>query len=215
MPPRPSTTEGRDEVAAKGIAPRDEARGATKVRGAAGGVGWDAPREGRDRARLAAVLAHVPGPAFILGEEGGIVMANQRGWEHLSTKPDAFEALRRAKRDRAGAATAAASAGTTLTGKRMTLSPIAHPEGPEVLAIVADEGDGLPARLAACTRVWSLTKRQAETLALAARGESNKEIAAKLGCTEATVEIHMTRIFEKSGARNRATVIAAVWCATA
>lgn len=155
----------------------------------------------RYRARLAAVLAHVPGPAFILGEDGGIVLANQRGWEHLSAEPDAFEALSRARRGGSGNA----------EGKRITIAPIPHPASAEVLAIVAEEGDGLAVRLAACTRQWGLTRRQAETLALAARGESNKEIAAKLGCTEATVEIHMTRIFEKSGVRTRAAAIARVW----
>lgn len=160
--------------------------------GAKGPVDAPTSSESRDRSRLAAALAHVPAPAFILSEEGGIVIANQRGWEHLSAQPEAFEALSHAKK--IGAATATRAGSGAGARKRITLTPIAHPEGSETLAIFAEDGDALPARLAACTRAWGLTKRQSETLALVARGESNKEVASKLGCTEATVEIHMTRV---------------------
>jgi len=49
-----------------------------------------------------------------------------------------------------------------------------------------------------------LTGRQREILQLVAEGGSTKEIAAKLRITERTVKFHVTAIFNKLGAENRA-----------
>lgn len=53
-----------------------------------------------------------------------------------------------------------------------------------------------------------LTTREREVLRLLAAGESNKEIAAKLGITERTAKFHVTSIFTKLGAENRARAVA-------
>lgn len=48
-----------------------------------------------------------------------------------------------------------------------------------------------------------LTEREREILECVASGESNKEIAARLGLSEKTVKHHMTNIFQKLQVRNR------------
>ncbi len=53
-----------------------------------------------------------------------------------------------------------------------------------------------------------LTPRQREVLKLVAAGRSNKEIAAMLNISERTVKFHVTAIFNKLGADNRAQAVA-------
>jgi DNA-binding CsgD family transcriptional regulator len=47
---------------------------------------------------------------------------------------------------------------------------------------------------------WHLTRRQAQVLDLVARGYTNALIADSLGIGEATVEFHLSAIFDKAGA---------------
>jgi DNA-binding NarL/FixJ family response regulator len=73
-------------------------------------------------------------------------------------------------------------------------------------------GDGqqtagaVPPRLAAA--VATLTAREREVLEQLRGGLSNKEIARRLGCSDATVKVHVKAILRKLGAPGRATVIA-------
>ncbi|MBI3965916.1 MAG: response regulator transcription factor [Chloroflexi bacterium] len=54
----------------------------------------------------------------------------------------------------------------------------------------------------------SLTPREREVLRLVAAGQSNKQIARALTITERTVKHHLTSIFTKLGADNRAQAVA-------
>ena len=53
-----------------------------------------------------------------------------------------------------------------------------------------------------------LTAREREVLRLVSTGNSNKEIAKKLRISERTAKFHVTSIFNKLGAENRAQAVA-------
>jgi DNA-binding NarL/FixJ family response regulator len=53
-----------------------------------------------------------------------------------------------------------------------------------------------------------ISSRELEVLRMIAGGKSNKEIAAQLGIVEGTVKAHMTNIFTKLGAADRAQAMA-------
>jgi two-component system nitrate/nitrite response regulator NarL len=59
------------------------------------------------------------------------------------------------------------------------------------------------------SKVDSLTQRELQNLKLIANGKSNKEIANKLGITEATVKVHVKNLLKKLGLKSR--VEAALW----
>ncbi|MEU7886525.1 response regulator transcription factor [Microbispora bryophytorum] len=70
---------------------------------------------------------------------------------------------------------------------------------------------GITARLVARVRApanHSLSSREREVLRLVAEGSSNREIAAALFVSEATVKTHLTHIFGKLGAKDRAAAVA-------
>ena len=57
--------------------------------------------------------------------------------------------------------------------------------------------------------VDSLSQREVEVLGLIARGCSNREAAARLFISEATVKTHLLHIYAKLGVKDRAAAVAA------
>jgi DNA-binding NarL/FixJ family response regulator len=73
-----------------------------------------------------------------------------------------------------------------------------------LLAATAARG---PQAAAAAPPPDGLTQREAEILGLIARGMTNPEIAAQLFLSNHTIKTHISRIFAKTGSRDRAAAI--------
>lgn len=56
-----------------------------------------------------------------------------------------------------------------------------------------------------------LSEREQEVLRQTATGLANKEVAARLSISEATVKVHLTHIFQKLGVRGRGELVAAYY----
>ncbi|HEX2881293.1 MAG TPA: helix-turn-helix transcriptional regulator [Polyangiaceae bacterium] len=65
----------------------------------------------------------------------------------------------------------------------------------------------LDERLFRVAQRYTLTARESEVLLRLATGLSNKEIAADLGCSRRTVEVHVTNILKKSGCSSRLELV--------
>ncbi|MFJ6353056.1 LuxR C-terminal-related transcriptional regulator [Streptomyces sp. NPDC092046] len=57
----------------------------------------------------------------------------------------------------------------------------------------------------------TLSAREHEVLELVAKGTSNREIAAELFISEATVKTHLTHVYAKLGAKDRAAAVAVAY----
>ncbi|MEV4223182.1 response regulator transcription factor [Nonomuraea sp. NPDC049725] len=56
-----------------------------------------------------------------------------------------------------------------------------------------------------------LSRRELEVLALIARGATNRDVAARLFVTEATVKTHLLHVYAKLGVNDRAAAVAAAY----
>lgn len=66
-------------------------------------------------------------------------------------------------------------------------------------------------RTPGAARHEALSAREREVLELVSKGTSNREIAAELFISEATVKTHLTHIFAKLGAKDRAAAVAVAY----
>ena len=87
-------------------------------------------------------------------------------------------------------------------------------EREQLLGAIAAAFEGEQRRAASSARetemrakLASLTQREHEVLGLAARGLHAKEIAAELGISPRTVEVHKARVMSKLGVRNVAELV--------
>ena len=87
----------------------------------------------------------------------------------------------------------------TLVGRLLTA---AAPDGHDVLLFEERRRDD--GRALAALAALGLSARQAEVLALAARGCTNAEIAARMGISPRTVQKHLEHVFDRLGVRTRA-----------
>jgi len=79
---------------------------------------------------------------------------------------------------------------------------------PEVAGrLIAGQRRLLPGDPSEAKVIATLTEREREVLVLMAKGCLNSEIAALLGVGEATVKTHVSNLFGKLGARDRAAAI--------
>jgi DNA-binding NarL/FixJ family response regulator len=144
-------------------------------------------------AALGAALEAIAAPAFVVKMPCTVLHSNTRG-----------RALLRAERERVLAALRSAAQ------PRVARFPVKGMVDHHVVVLPDVEGD-VRARLAAVASRWGLTPRQSAVLALVAQGEPNRTAAAHLGCSEKTVELHVSALLAKTRCTNRAQLVACFW----
>ena len=72
-------------------------------------------------------------------------------------------------------------------------------------------GRAFEARLADAGTRWALTPRHTSIVTLLARGDSNKDIAGKLGLSSGTIEVYITEIFRRARVESRLQLVAKLW----
>jgi DNA-binding CsgD family transcriptional regulator len=135
--------------------------------------------------------------AWVVSASGRVVHANSAGRVRLERgEAELMEQLRRGAR------------GIPCSGP-LTLTPLRTPGLPShYLAIDTGTASSAAARVQALSARWSLTARESEVLTHIVQGETNKTIAARLGCAERTVEVHVTHLLSKAQVESRSALIA-------
>ena len=88
---------------------------------------------------------------------------------------------------------------------------VANNHGFAHLVVARPASAGIRGRLPQAEREWALTVRQRQVLVEIAAGNSNKSIAATLGVSVRTVEVHLTALFTKAGVTSRAELLVKLW----
>jgi DNA-binding NarL/FixJ family response regulator len=146
-------------------------------------------------AALGAALEAIPSPAFVLRHPSAILHANARGRSLLATEYERVMSLVRAGNP---------------APRGSTHFPIdAAPE--HDIVVLHDLARDAQARLGAVARRWGLTPRQAAVLELVAQGDSNRAVSTRLGCSEKTVELHVSALLAKTQCTSRAQLVASFW----
>ena len=139
------------------------------------------------------LAAEHPGVAIVIlttyADDASVLHALQAGARSYLTKD--------ADRTDIARALHAAAGGLAVLGPQVQAAMLAAatPPGPE------------PAAPAPAPPPDGLTQREAEILGLIAHGLTNPEIAARLFLSNHTVKTHISRIFAKTGSRDRAAAI--------
>ncbi len=176
-----------------------------------------------------AVLSGVMGaPALLFDEAGRLIWLTDEARVRFAHEElpvgGAYTILRSAAVDELGAMVRAGLRApstqpfrTTRSGEQVILRRLDPRLGPPLFLVTwarPAAGGGIPdamPRAKGLAARFGLTPRQTSVVARVARGCSNKEIAAELGCAEVTVEFHVTALLEKMGSRNRAELVARFW----
>ena len=144
-------------------------------------------------AALGAALGLVPAPVFVVDDELRIVKTNEPGRQLLKEHPEETRAALFSR----------------ISGH---VEPLATPlsrvggRGHFLIALPLD-GPALQASVTALRLQHQLTPRQTEVLALVVQGQANRDIAAALGCSLRTVEIHLSAVFRKTGQASRTKLV--------
>ena len=144
---------------------------------------------------LTAALEAIPSPAFLVRQPASVIQANARGRSLLALDEDHVKSLLN-------------SAAPPPRGPaRFDLQ--AAPD--HQVVVVHDLEQDARARLVGVTRRWGLTPRQAAVLELVAQGDSNRAVAARLGCSEKTIELHVSALLAKTRCSSRSQLVASFW----
>lgn len=146
-------------------------------------------------AALDAALAALAAPAFVVRSPGTVLRANARGAALLAAEPARVLA---ALRD--------GTARGPLAPVRYDIQGATH-----FVAVLPDIEDQAARRAPALAARWGLTPRQTGVLALVAEGDTNRSIAHRLGCSEKTIELHVSALLAKTRCVSRSQLVAAFW----
>jgi DNA-binding CsgD family transcriptional regulator len=151
---------------------------------------------------LAQVLELVGGPAFVVagGTKGGrIVLLNSAGQTVLAEEPSLTSTI------------VGAARGVRSSRVRSVTAIGAPGVSRHHVVVIGDTRTNVDARLRLAVRDVGLTQTEANVLACVVRGDPNKDIATKLGCSARTVEVHVANILDKTRVESRARLIAWFW----
>jgi ATP/maltotriose-dependent transcriptional regulator MalT len=126
-------------------------------------------------------------------------VAGQPYWEAYARLREAEAAARAGRREQAARAMAA---GQALARELPSAPLLSLAEDIARRARLTDRA-APPAQAATAPARFDLTSREAEVFALLTKGASNRQIARALFISERTVAVHVSRIFDKLGVRNR------------
>jgi DNA-binding CsgD family transcriptional regulator len=150
---------------------------------------------------LEAALEALERPAFIVGPRKTIDFGNKRGSSLL-------------ERDARGVLASIDESAATPSAGAFAITRLAVPGSPTyLLAIQRETSPGIGSRVSEAQRRWGLTARQTHVLELMLTGVTNKDIARQSGCSEVTVEKHITELYRRSGSRSRADLLCRVLAA--
>jgi DNA-binding NarL/FixJ family response regulator len=145
------------------------------------------------------LAAEHPGVAIVIlttyADDTSVLQALQAGARSYLTKDADRKDIARALQ--------AAAGGLAVLGPQVHAALLAA-AAPAMGAAAAPSG---PERAAVAPPPDGLTQREAEILGLIARGLTNPEIAARLFLSNHTIKTHISRIFAKTGSRDRAAAI--------
>ncbi|MBN1210560.1 MAG: helix-turn-helix transcriptional regulator [Myxococcaceae bacterium] len=146
---------------------------------------------------LEAALEALGQPAYVVSSKGRVVYANSAGRAQAERAPRHLtEAVQRHAQGEPPPTE------TQLTPLRVRGLP------PHYLVVNRSAEAQASARVHVLAARWGLTGREAEVLEHIIQGTSNKAIAARLGCAERTVEVHVTHVLSKAEVESRSALIA-------
>ncbi len=146
---------------------------------------------------LEAALEALGQPAYVVSSKGRVAYANSAGRAQLEqVAPSLVEAVRRHAQ---GEALPSGTSVTLLQVRGLC---------PHYLVVDRSVEAQTGAKVHMLATRWGLTGREAEVLEHIIQGTSNKVIAARLGCAERTVEVHVTHVLNKADAESRSALIA-------
>lgn len=156
---------------------------------------------------LVQAIEYIPVPAFVVSMAGVVLASNASGHRWLAGRPERSRTLTHPR-----GPNPKQFAVTMSTDRRpgyylAVLRPVQARLARRELALGDDTSDA-HARVVTAARRWGLTPRQAQVLEQLANGMSNAQIATLLGCAEATVEIHVSRVLDRAGVDSRAGLLA-------
>lgn len=158
-------------------------------------------QQGARSSMLDIALDAIGRAAFVVDARGHIVHANVQGRQLIAEEG-------RTLRDELLAALKSRA-----EHPRWSVTPVRlRGGGVEHLVLArASSGSREALQVARASALWSLTARQCEVLAKVIEGCANKTIAAILGVSERTVEVHVTALLAKAQVESRSALIANVY----